>query len=140
MRLDDRRVIVDEHPRLAEEVVGGIARSTIVHSISVSADQRSPSRAQRGRGRVGELLQPAYHERREQLVLGRELAVDARDAGAGLRGDRRHRRVEAVAGEHAPGGVQQPLALGVAVERGPLTLGRRQTAQGSLTGMLIPLE
>ena len=88
--------------------------------------QRRPAVAlarQRPPSRVGELLQPADDERRDELVLGRELPVQARDAGACLGGDRRHRRLEPVACEHAPGGAQQPLALGVGVERRPLTLG-----------------
>ena len=55
----------------------------------------------------------------QQLVLGGELAVEAADPDPGGRGERRHRRVEAVAGEDLVADRQQPRPFGGGVERPP---------------------
>jgi hypothetical protein len=73
------------------------------------------------RGGLGLLLEPAQpldRDRREQVLLGRERAVDGRLAHAGRVCDRVHPRVEPVLGEHRRRGLDDPFAVAQRVRAG----------------------
>ena len=101
--------------------------STVSYVASLSAAHGS-SASERGEEAVAQRRRALDHERRDELVLGGELAVDAAHADADRLGKHRHRDVDALARE-------QPVGDR---ERARVLLGDRETAHGG-AGTGIPI-
>jgi hypothetical protein len=130
---------VARHAQLLRVIVAGVAGGERLGEAAERrrlSDQRLEPRRERGERRVGgEQVVGARDDRvvagtdhlRDQVLAGREVAIQGADADAGAAGDRLERRAGALLAEHRLGGVDErvPVAPGIGALR-PIAPGGRR--------------
>ena len=120
----------DELAGPAHQIVGGLMLGELRRAPRTATRRRRLRRRRAPRARRRRSRRSRCDdERRDQLLLGGVTAIEAADADADGGGERRHRRVDALAREQLARRVEDPLALG----------GASSAAQPA-SGMAIPVS